>query len=1067
MEYCGGKTLKYLIENKELYKQEERIWCLFREILQGLNHIHGQKMIHRDLKPGNILIDRDGHAKIGDFGLATSNFILPKDATNSNATNSALFNTGVSSSFQTSNNQSNANSTTDNRFTSILTNDSHLSGNALSGAVGTALYVAPELLAPSTKNKYIYTQKVDIYSLGIVFYEMCFPFTTRMERIYVIQNLRQKDILTNENVVEITDFEKKIHLVKIMLNHDPNMRPSTKELLINDMIPRKADEIALDELLKTSFTNKQSSNYKKILKAMFDQANSKADEVSYDKENCKLPNSFQYLQIRENVYNCFTKIFQKYGGYLITYPLLMPWNDVCNDFNKAFKLVDLSGTVVTLPFNHRIPFARYLARSGCNNLKRYYIGNVYQINLKEIIDHPKERIEASFDIVTSSHADCLPEIEILSIVNEILNSFPELVNFQYKLICNHTHLLKAILIYCSIEPKYFKPIFYLLSEYTNKLVKTQDASKEIRYNFLKERLAVFILNENVLEKLLTFLLKIGEPDKILSELRSLTKSESNFSKLAKEGLNQLKLIVNNSSIIDFKIPIVFSTSFVLPIISHPYEYSGFIFQLLIEKKKEKKRENKDSEFHILASGGRYDKLISYFKTKESSTQCAIGISFDFQKIISFINEQTKLKFFRQELVICSIGNTSYNSNNTGLVPFNENESTSKQKQSELSVSNSQIHHDIRNRLRLFKQFLLLNKNMNTCTHIAHEKFTNTDEMDEYCKKYCINSYVFLKESSSLQTSQVFLSNSLSSTNTISFETSNSETINSNSNSNNNNITSSNMNFLKIRSLVDKGLKIFEKKFNLQEFLMNSNTIINNMTSFNSMNSNSVQNSGFQFLNQNYSTPTSVISSVSSSNALNNFGSTSSLASVQSSNISSNSTYIEYLSSMISSIFSPTNASSYTASPVPIGNNMSTNSSNNFNSSGIMSQLNVTFLTEPYNRQQSSSNSSKRKSENQIVSRISHVFSLFSTRTRIELIVIEMPDNVIQCLVSCLRLEMDEQYFSTSWSQFLDKLNNIRFKKQLCNLKLDELIHDLRYVKKSKVFVFYSLKSDQFKILVAP
>jgi hypothetical protein len=48
----------------------------------------------------------------------------------------------------------------------------------------------------------------------------------------------------------------------------------------------------------------------------------------------------------------------------------------------------------------------------------------------------------------------------------------------------------------------------------------------------------------------------------------------------------------------------------LPIISHPYEYSGFIFQLLIEKKKEKKKEkNKEIEYHILASCGRYDKLV--------------------------------------------------------------------------------------------------------------------------------------------------------------------------------------------------------------------------------------------------------------------------------------------------------------------------------------------------------------------------------------------------------------------------------------------------------------------------
>jgi serine/threonine protein kinase len=57
MEYCSGKTLKYLIE-KGLYNDQNKVWCLLREILQGLHHIHDQGMIHRDLKPG-ILISKN------------------------------------------------------------------------------------------------------------------------------------------------------------------------------------------------------------------------------------------------------------------------------------------------------------------------------------------------------------------------------------------------------------------------------------------------------------------------------------------------------------------------------------------------------------------------------------------------------------------------------------------------------------------------------------------------------------------------------------------------------------------------------------------------------------------------------------------------------------------------------------------------------------------------------------------------------------------------------------------------------------------------------------------------
>lgn len=143
-------------------------------------------------------------------------------------------------------------------------------------------------------------------------------------------------------------------LIKSMLNHDPAKRPSAKELLLNELVPRKADEIALDELLTYSLTNKQSTNYRKILKAVFDQKNNKVDDFSFDATNCKAPQSFSYLQTREVVFSHLVRVFQRYGGFMFTYPLLMPWNELSYDFNKAYKLTDASGLVVALPYNHRV-----------------------------------------------------------------------------------------------------------------------------------------------------------------------------------------------------------------------------------------------------------------------------------------------------------------------------------------------------------------------------------------------------------------------------------------------------------------------------------------------------------------------------------------------------------------------------------------------------------------------------------------------------------------------------------------------------------------------------------------
>jgi serine/threonine protein kinase len=44
-------------------------WRIFRQIVEGLAHIHGQKIIHRDLTPNNIFFDVCHAIKIGDFGL--------------------------------------------------------------------------------------------------------------------------------------------------------------------------------------------------------------------------------------------------------------------------------------------------------------------------------------------------------------------------------------------------------------------------------------------------------------------------------------------------------------------------------------------------------------------------------------------------------------------------------------------------------------------------------------------------------------------------------------------------------------------------------------------------------------------------------------------------------------------------------------------------------------------------------------------------------------------------------------------------------------------------------------
>jgi len=62
--------------SRNLSKETQEIWRLFRQIVEGLSHIHDLGIVHRDLKPENIFIgagpDGVNNVKIGDFGLATT-----------------------------------------------------------------------------------------------------------------------------------------------------------------------------------------------------------------------------------------------------------------------------------------------------------------------------------------------------------------------------------------------------------------------------------------------------------------------------------------------------------------------------------------------------------------------------------------------------------------------------------------------------------------------------------------------------------------------------------------------------------------------------------------------------------------------------------------------------------------------------------------------------------------------------------------------------------------------------------------------------------------------------------
>ncbi|XP_071744240.1 eukaryotic translation initiation factor 2-alpha kinase 1 isoform X3 [Lepeophtheirus salmonis] len=200
---------------------------IFTQILEGVSYIHSQGIIHRDLKPRNIFIrNRDCHVQIGDFGLAKDEIqkkVVPPE--------SPLENNII-------------------KFKKV------------SSCVGTHAYASPEQLSLGWVD-----YKSDIYSLGIVLYELFSNFKTGMERSVAITNLK-------ENLVIDTVFERKFpqiaQYVLWLTRSSPHSRPTAQELLNSEFSKEGQLRLSLlteNIILKESLDekNKELETYKNII----------------------------------------------------------------------------------------------------------------------------------------------------------------------------------------------------------------------------------------------------------------------------------------------------------------------------------------------------------------------------------------------------------------------------------------------------------------------------------------------------------------------------------------------------------------------------------------------------------------------------------------------------------------------------------------------------------------------------------------------------------------------------------------------------------------------------------
>lgn len=194
MEFCNKGDLQNLVKKakqKSLICLKEHVtWNISLQIILGLYYLHRKKILHRDLKSANVFLKKDDtqqyfSVKIGDLGVAK------------------LLETSTA-------------------FAQTI--------------VGTPYYLSPELCADQP-----YRDKSDVWALGVVMYECCtlkHPFEARNQCALIMKiiNAQVNPPPANQVSPELS------RLVLTLLQKDPALRPTTKEVLCEELIRSKLKE---------------------------------------------------------------------------------------------------------------------------------------------------------------------------------------------------------------------------------------------------------------------------------------------------------------------------------------------------------------------------------------------------------------------------------------------------------------------------------------------------------------------------------------------------------------------------------------------------------------------------------------------------------------------------------------------------------------------------------------------------------------------------------------------------------------------------------------------------------
>ena len=266
MEYADGGDLSKKIQKQREKKSpftEKEIINYLTQICLALNHIHKKKIIHRDLKSGNIFLTKSGLVKLGDFGIAK----------------------GFKNTWEKAKTK-----------------------------VGTPYYLSPEII-----NSKPYDSKSDIWALGVLLYEMMtfkMPFNASS-----LPSLSLK-IIKGYYPSPPTSYSKDlIDLVKKCLNLDPKKRPSVENILRLPFIKKRIfgylDEVQFNEDLSITIIKKykeKKENEKKRRQNIMINKRNENNNINIRQSQKKLTNDTNIEKSEKNYLsdkNKVMKFFQK------------------------------------------------------------------------------------------------------------------------------------------------------------------------------------------------------------------------------------------------------------------------------------------------------------------------------------------------------------------------------------------------------------------------------------------------------------------------------------------------------------------------------------------------------------------------------------------------------------------------------------------------------------------------------------------------------------------------------------------------------------------------------------